>query len=157
LFYWLVVSLSKGSELELGFYPALPESNEQSASLIFDIEKQADRTIWHDKEKNFDIGLGKVTDGSRNPIQLKFDEIKDFLSDERHKDLIVVWFDKSVMWNDKPFITKRATEVTKQMKEVGFKRVVILGAAGSGVHYVADTQLKANAELNAAGQPPLSR
>jgi hypothetical protein len=49
---------------------------------------------------------------------------------------------ETVMWNEQDFINTRTAEVIKQMKEVGYKRVVILGAHSSGVHYVADTSLK---------------
>ena len=138
----LIVSYAYGDELKLGFYPAQSEGGLPSAVAIDNIEKSADRVIWYSKARDFDLGIGAVTDKSRSPIEFKFDQIKRFLADEKHKDLVVIYFDKSVMWNEKEFVRKRADEVTDQMLKVGYKRVVVLGAHSSGVHYVADTNIK---------------
>jgi hypothetical protein len=147
-------SFAFGEELKLGFYPAHAEGDAPTADLIWKLEKSADREVWHDKAKNFDLGLGEVTGGARSPIDFKFEQIVGFLTDERHKDLIVVYFDKTVMWNEKEFISARADEVTKQMLGVGYKRVIILGAHAFGVHYVADTMLESKtAEQAGSGQP----
>jgi hypothetical protein len=91
----LVTSSLSGEERALGFYSVISEDGRPTADAIFTIEAKADRTIWHDQDKNFDLGLGKVSDGARTPIDLKFPEIKSFLERERHKDLVVVWFDKT--------------------------------------------------------------
>lgn len=135
----LIASNVNGSELHLGFYPAVPKNGQITAQVIFEIESKADRTIHYDRERNFDLGLEKISGGIRHPIKLSFPEIKFFLERERHKGLIVVWFDKTVMWNEEDFIAKRATEIINRMKEIGYNRVVVLGAHSAGVHYVADT------------------
>ena len=138
----LITTPAFAAELQLGFYPVASENDGPTCDLLFEIEKKADRTIWYDKEENFDLGLGEVIDGARHSMDLKFDQIKSFLKKEKHKDLIVVWFDKTVMWNEKPFIEERAKKVTGLLQEAGYKRVVILGAHAFGAHYVADTSLK---------------
>jgi len=140
-----ILLLSSGlsaGELKLGFYSVFSEDDRAAADAISEIEAKADRTIRCDRERNFDLGLGKTVNGGRSPMALKFDEIESFLKDEPHKNLIVVRFDKSVMWNEWDFVSKRTEEVFQQMTAVGYKRVVILGAHGSGVHYLADSLLK---------------
>lgn len=127
--------------LEPGFYPAFDSQEKPGFDELSKLSDTADREIWMDREGKYDLFLGKITDGARHPIELEFSEISFFLQHERHKDLLVVWFDKSIMWNEKDFITKRAREVTGRLRELGYRRIVILGAAGSGMHYVADTGL----------------
>jgi hypothetical protein len=127
----------------LGFYSAFPDADSRPVGVIFELESKADRTMNCDLDGDFDLGLGKVTDGSRSPLNLKFPEIKDFLESERHKNMVVVWFHKILMSGGDEAVAKKAAEVTQQMQGVGYKQVVILGMAGAGVHYVADTNSKA--------------
>ncbi|MBL9160516.1 MAG: hypothetical protein JNJ70_23745 [Verrucomicrobiales bacterium] len=135
-----------GEELELGFYPAIPDDQSLSSDVIFEIERNADRTLRYNREKKFDLGLA--------PREFTFLEIKSFLEAERHKNLIVVWFDKTVMWNEQEFIRERTDEVVRQMRGVGYTRVVILGGHSAGVYYVADTNLTTKmGEQDGAGQP----
>ena len=138
----LTASSLYSGELPLGFYPALPEDGQLGSDQVHKIIEQADRVILYDNEKNFDLGLGKVVNGIRHPITLTFAEMQGFLEDERHKQLIVVNFDKTLMWNKDEFIQSRAREVIHQMRSVGYKRVVITGAHSVGVHYLADTNLE---------------
>ncbi len=138
----LVASQACADDLNLGFYPILADGDAATADAMWTLEKSADRVVGYDKARDFDLGLGVITGGTRSPIELKFDQIEQFLTDEKHKSLIVVYFDKTVMWDDNEFIRERADEVTKQMLKVGYKRVVILGAHSMGVHYVADSNLE---------------
>lgn len=138
---WFVPLAAFGDKLPLGFSPVAAPDARPSAATILKIEAKANRVVWQSKEKKFDLGLGKVADGARSPIHLSFDEIEEFLKQEKPKGLIVVWFDKATMWNEQDFVRTRADEVVKPMTDVGYKRVVILGAHGAGVHYVADTDL----------------
>lgn len=143
-----------GAERQLGHYSLLPGDGELDATPIFEIRDKADREIWCGIDGDFDLGLGKVTDGSRTPMYLTFDVIRNFLAQERHKGLVVLWFEKFTMSSEDSILAERVKLVTKQMQEVGFRRVVILGASSSGVHYVADTELETkNAEQAGTGQP----
>lgn len=143
-----IILLSSGlsaGELKLGFYSVFSEDDRSAMTAISEIEAKADRTIRCDREKNFDLGLGKIVNGARHRMELKFEEIESFLKNERHKNLIVVDLDKSVMWNQWDFVSQRVEEVLQQMTALGYKRVVILGAHGSGVYYLADSLLKTEA------------
>jgi len=117
---------------------------------LFGLEQKADRVMWYNKSREFDLNLGPIEDDARSPVYLKFSQIEWFLQWEKHKGMVVVWFDKSVMWNEKNFIAQRAGEVTGQMKKVGYARVIILGAHSNGIHYVADSKF-ADAEQRAGG------
>jgi len=138
---FLPLSLLNAADLPLGFYPVISDEGKPTAHVIFEIESKADRTISYDDEKNYDLGLEKITDGEKSQIRFKFEEIKDFLEREKHKDLIVVWFEKLVMANKDEPVSAQAKAVVTQMKAAGYKRVVILGASGFGVHYLADSGL----------------
>lgn len=132
--------------LKPGFYGAFAEGGEARAAAmrVFEAEQKADRVVRTDFARDFDLGLGKVEKGIRFPVRHKFDEIKEFLIEERHKNFVVVWFDKSIMWNEKDLVQQRLNEVVGQMKEVGYKRVVVLGAHSSGVHVLIDTGSDSN-------------
>ena len=142
LAFLLIEARAVGDEPKLGFYPALTEDGQPADNVISSIEAKADRVVWWDIKERFDLGLGGITDGVRSPIKLSYEEIREFLKDEKHKGLIVVRFDKSVMWNENEVILERAGKVVKQMTAVGYLRVVILGAHAVGVHYIADTDLE---------------
>lgn len=130
-----------GEELPLGYYSVMPEEGERGSAPIFAIRDRADREITYGNDKDYDLGLGKVTDGSRSPIYHTFGEIQRFLEQERHKEMVVVWFEKFMMSREDSVRSERVKEVINQMQQVGYKRVVILGMSASGVHYVADTEL----------------
>lgn len=141
LAFLLFTSHAFGDELKPGFYPAAVDGDTPTAEAIWDLEKEADRVVWHDEDKIYDIALEKVTDGTRSPTKLNSNQIKDFLAAEKHKVLIVVYFDKTVMRNEDEFVSARAREVTSLMLGIGYDRVVVLGAHSSGVHYIDDTNL----------------
>ena len=145
LAFLLFASSLHGQELELGFYYIFPDAGRRQAGVIFELEAKADRRMTCDDEGNFDLGLGTIADDLRTPIPFKFPQIRYFLEQERHKEMVVVSFEKLVMAGGDEAVAKKAAEVTQQMQGVGYKRVVILGMAGSGVHYIADTNLKAKA------------
>jgi hypothetical protein len=128
------------SELQFGFYPLEAEEKELSAHVIFELEKKADRSIRQDEDGNF--GLGKMSGGVLDHIGFRFAEIENFLKNEKHKELVVVWFDPSVMVRENEFVRNRTAEVIDQMKNFGYERVVVLGVGNAppkGIHYLADT------------------
>lgn len=140
----LVASHACGDELRLGFYD--PPADEA----LFKITAQADRKLYYDyydknNDKGWEFGLGleKITNGKSSSIMFTFDEIKNFLRTEKHKGLIVVRCDKSFTMDKDEVIRKRTDQMVKQMREVGYKRVVVLGSHALGTYYLADTDLKA--------------
>ncbi|MDP6044891.1 MAG: hypothetical protein QGG25_04720 [Phycisphaerae bacterium] len=120
-----------------GFYAVGKPEMDQ----VFELEKKADRVILCNDSREFDIGLGPKKDEVVRPIYLKFDQIEQYLKREKHKDIVVVWFDKSVMQHKNDLVSQRAAEVTGLLKKVGYRRVIILGAHSQGVHYLSDSKL----------------
>ncbi len=149
LIHLILLCLCAGSALglELGFYPGFqPDGKSGGDKQVFALEKQANRVLWQEK----------VKDGTRTPEEHKISGIQDLLRREKSKECVLVWFDKSIMWSEKEFVQTRAVEVTRQMRQIGYKRVIILGAHGSGVHYVADTALQTRSRKQVAdGKNPL--
>jgi hypothetical protein len=132
-----IISSLNGEQLELGHYPAHTGDGKPNSEAVEQIVSTASKTIWYGDNQNYHIKLGREPNGS-------FQIIRPILEGEPNKDFIVVYFNKSVLANGDEFTAKNAEEVTKQMKEVGYKRVVILGASTFGVHYIADTNKKQN-------------
>lgn len=141
---FLIIPQLHGDDLRLGYYSVMPEKGELGLAPIFALRDRADREIIYGNDKDYDLGLGKVTDGSRSPIYHSFGEIQRFLEQERHKEMVVVWFEKFLMTREESVRSERVKEVINQMQQVGYKRVVILGMSSTGVHYVADTELNKN-------------
>lgn len=134
--------------LEPGFYSVFPEDGKPTADRVFKLQASADRVLRYDGGGRFDLGLGGVVKGDDvfpvwrdSPIMLKFDQIGYFLQTEKHKNLVVVEFGKSVMWDDKPVIRQEVEKVTGWMRQAGYRRIVILGMHSSGTHCLADTSL----------------
>lgn len=127
----LLTSICHG--IEPGFYGAFES---KSADGVFALTKSADRVISFRTDLQCDLGLGMVRDGIRHPILLKRDEVEDFLKQEKHKGLLVVWFEKSIMWNDKKAEQIAATKTFAL--SLGYDRVLLLGAHGSGVYVIDD-------------------
>jgi hypothetical protein len=128
----LLASLCHG--IEPGFYGA----SEHTSALdgVFAAVKAADRVIRFGADLQCDLGLGTVRDGIRHPILLKRDEVADFLKKEKHKGLLVVWCEKTVMWNDKK--AEQTAAIKTFALSLGYDRVLLLGAHGSGVHVIED-------------------
>lgn len=137
------------SQIALGFYGIGKVFHE-----IFELEARADRVIWVNKEMKFDVNIGgveKAKDGdivTRSPILFDFEKIEYFLKKERHKDLLFIWFDKTIMWNKDEIIADFVSKVETMIRPVGYKRVIILGAHGNGVYFLFDTALTSVNEEN---------
>ena len=138
--------------LELRFYG--PGDEEERILALMEFVVTADWMLNYDRAREFkpmgswygklrESGhFGRGTGGGSARIKLGFEEIEAFLSTERQKNLVVVWFEKRVMHSGKDFVAQSAREVTDLLTRVGYARVIIFGAHSLGVYYVADTQLE---------------
>ncbi|RYD30160.1 MAG: hypothetical protein EOP86_20445 [Verrucomicrobiaceae bacterium] len=134
--------------LEPGFYSTFSTDGKPTTDRVHKLQASADRVLSYDDGERFDLGLGGVVKGDgafpvmrETPITFKFDQIGYFLQNERHKNLVVVEFGKSVMRNDEPVIRREVEKVTGWMRQAGYRRIVILGMHSSGTHCLADTSL----------------
>ena len=136
----LLIFTTIAQAVEVGWY----QSGSKEFSEVFELEKRADRVLYLNKHMKFDLGIGRIEKsneehlGSRKPIKFDFTEIEDFLLEEKHKDLLVIWFDKTIMWNEKEVIADFISKVETLTLSTGYKRIIILGAHGAGVHFVSD-------------------
>ena len=141
---FLIASIQNASALDLGFYPD-NESTRPGCQELLDLESRADRVIGCGKDLKLDIGVGPLVDTgldgefrkARRPILFEFAEVESFLKNERHKDLLVFRFDKSIMWNEREEIESYVTRIIDLAKRLKYKRVMVLGSHAFGMHYLA--------------------
>lgn len=97
----------------------------------FELEARADFVIgFCPRDNRFDIGVGRVDDEGRHPERFAYAQLEHFFQSQKHRDLIVVIFNKNTCTNDE--IQSRVVELNRFFFQVGFKRVVIQQGYGSG-------------------------
>ncbi|MEI7956143.1 MAG: hypothetical protein WCJ66_13330 [Verrucomicrobiota bacterium] len=127
----------RANGLELRYYTA----DEDGCREVFKIISRADRKLECDGGMKFTIGIGRVIGNSSQLIKFDFDEIMPFLIKEKHKDMLVVWLGLGIMANDDTTVRESVRKLSEMMNSLGYKRVIIIGAGGGGVHYLADTAI----------------
>jgi hypothetical protein len=120
-------------EISPGFY-----SGKSDIQRVFDAEHKADRVVWFRANLQCDLGLGELRNGARTPLYLSRDKVEHFLKTERHRDFLVVWCDKTIMWSASK--DKLTSEVKSFVSRLGYRRVLMLGAHSMGVHVLSDTE-----------------
>lgn len=108
---------------------------------LSELEVLADRILVCDKDKKFKIGIVAVGGGYPHLRLFEFCEIEPFLQDEKHKDLILIKLDLSVMEMEKRESRKLMDQVIDQVEKVGYKRIIVFGSGGSRPYYYYDSQL----------------
>lgn len=137
----------------LGIEPGFYGISDQAAREAFEAQQKADRVLWFGAELKCDLGLGRVQDGLRTPIYLARAEVEDFLKKEKHRALLVVWCDKTIMGSDRK--DRLIADVRAFTSQLGFSRVLLLGSHSSGVHVIADLETsKAKPSGAASGSQP---
>ena len=123
------VDLSLGA----GFYT----ENTPEYDKVFKIEKLADRVILFNNSSQFAIGSGRKKDQGQ-PVDLKGDQLTEYLKSEKKKALAVVWLDKSVMESTDDVVQVRSGEAMSLLKKIGYRRGIVLGADPQGIHCLYD-------------------
>lgn len=116
-----------------GFYA----KNTPEYDKVFEIEKLADRVMLYNNSSQFDIGPGRKKDQGQ-PVYLKADQLTEYLKPEKKKALAVVWLDKSIMESTDDVVQVRSGEVMLLLKEIGYRRGIVLGADPQGIHCLSD-------------------
>jgi hypothetical protein len=106
---------------------------------IFTTANHADRTIHCASIDAIDIGVGRMSGNAMSPIYFKRDEIHEFLKRETHKDLLVVWFWKSIMWKGPTNVQEVLSRIKGFVSDLEYKRVLVLGAHALGLFVVYDS------------------
>ena len=104
---------------------------------VFEIEKLADRVILYNNSSQFYIGPGRKKDQGQ-PVYLKADQLTEYLKPEKKKALAVVWLDKSIMESTDDVVQVRSGEAMLLLKEIGYRRGIVLGADPQGIHCLSD-------------------
>lgn len=136
--------------IEPGFYSIVDDR--AKADEVFQVSAKADRELTFGSDLRCDLGLGTVREGVRTPIFLSRDEVESFLRGEKHKEILVVWCDKTIMWSDKK--ETLIAEVRKFVTRLGYQRILLLGAHASGVHVIADISKAKGEPESATNRPP---
>ncbi len=140
----LNLSLSLAQAIDIGWH----SGESKTSTEIFELEQSADRVLNLNQRMEFDLGIHRIAQSGTGSTRIKrhrtfeFSEIEDFLKSERHKNLLIIWFDKTIMWNEKEIIADFVQKVRAMTDPIGYKRIIIPGAHSSGVHFVFDTAIK---------------
>jgi len=101
---------------------------------------QADKTINCMGTDEIDVGIGEVNQNGRTPIYFKRTQVHEFLKEQKDKNLLVIWFLKSIMVKESPERNEILDKFKTFVGDMGYKRVLIVGAAASGIYVVYDTE-----------------
>lgn len=121
--------MTESYALDRGFYPR--GSNPSKFKEL----KECDRVLNVRELDEIDIGLH--TDIG-NPIFFKRVEILDFLKNERHKNLLVVRFEKYLTFRSSKGNNPELENFKLFLRETGYSRVVILGSHSVGFSVIDD-------------------
>lgn len=148
-----VCSSSTAWSFEPGWYAS--EKND----MIFKTIAKADRSLEFTGENEIDIGIGETCilsrynpTAGRNQITFKVNEIESFLKHEKHKELLVLWFDKNIT-NDKVKKSKTFFTIKPFLDRLGFHRILVLGSHGAGVFVIRDLHYPIVASKHSLQQP----
>lgn len=150
--FWL--TFGRSYAFDEGFYPFATSQSKQTKPAqkapyvaplapafkqIQETAASADRVLYCRSIDEIDIGIGSIDHRSnlRHPIFFKRAEIENFLKQEKNKELLTVWFEKTMRFSD-----RNKLELKPFLNRLGYKRVLILGFHSSGVFVISDTLSK---------------
>lgn len=135
--------------LEPRFYSALSDPSTE-INAVFNNAATADRTISCNGLDEIDVGIGEERKAGPRFVTSRFQkyfrrsEVHHFLKSEKHKDLLVIWFEKPIMWQGADKVQSILLEFKNFVSDLGYKRVLILGCHAEGVFVVYDSSEKPN-------------
>ncbi len=124
---------SQGAPLEAGYIDS------RHMEEIDRLERTADRRIDCDGLDLIDIGLSKVRDDFvRDPLYLRRQQVRFFLHNETHKELLIVHINRpvglpSVQSGFQPF-----NDLSMFFDEFGYKRILYLSPCCEGTFVIRD-------------------
>jgi len=134
-----LLSTDRCCAFEPRFYAHSPSSDPLRLK-IFSVLGQADKTINCMGTDEIDVGIGEVNQNGRTPIYFKRTQVHEFLKEQKDKNLLVIWFLKSIMVKESPERNEILDKFKTFVGDMGYKRVLIVGAAASGIYVVYDTE-----------------
>jgi hypothetical protein len=110
------------------------------ANEILKLSGNADLVIDYTYEGKFNIRHGKIEENVRQPIRSELEDYELFFDKQRHKDLIVVWFD-ILPQHDGETLKDSIEKLNKYFFKRGYKRIMLLLPSGDGVRLCSDKQI----------------
>ena len=111
--------------------------HDEETKKIFELENQAAISInYSPYDKKLDINIGELDGNARTPITFSLAELKYFFESQKHKELIVVWFDKFAPEDIN--VSAHIEELNNYFFAKSYKRVLLLQGLGSGVGLYTD-------------------
>jgi hypothetical protein len=136
--------------LEPRFYSALSDPRTE-ISAVFNTAATADRTLRCIGLDEIEVGKGKEPKAADPHFATSYfqkgfprSKVHHFLKSEKHKDLLVIWFEKTIMWQGADKVRSILLEFKNFVSDLGYKRVLILGCHAEGVFVVYDSSEKSN-------------
>jgi hypothetical protein len=133
--FWSGVCFYSIFGLDFGYYSS--STNGYARAYLLHLENKADLCITVNRDYLFsvDLELGNPPNTSSPHVALNLEGLKSFL-EARKKDLLVIKLHPLVMADG------RKDEFVDYLKgpllQIGYKRVVFLGASSMGIHYLSD-------------------
>ncbi|MBI5172374.1 MAG: hypothetical protein HY986_05765 [Candidatus Melainabacteria bacterium] len=126
---------------EARFYPSFPNRDPLHAEVFAALAK-ASVTIECLGADEIDVSIGEYCKegGSYKPIYFTKNQIYLFLKKQKDKRLLAVWFLKPIMNLSNVKIQEILKDYKAFLADLGYERVLILGAAASGVYVVYDSE-----------------
>jgi hypothetical protein len=128
----LSLTVIRGEAFEPRFYSTY--WNDPLEPEVFKTARQADRVLWCNNVDSIEVNYGETS-----PIYFTRDQVRYFLKHKQHRELLVIWFGKPIMWTGKQNVQKVLGEYKRFVADFGYKRVLILGAHFAGVYVVYDS------------------
>lgn len=124
----LCICAAPGLSMDSGFYEGdkLPK--------VLQEWELADRTIRCRGKDQIDLGITSEPTGE--PLYFSRKQIAHFLKSEKHRNLLVVLFEKPILASHQEALI--AKELQSVLDESGYKRVLILGAHTFGLFVIED-------------------
>lgn len=120
---------------------------------------KADFEVFLQTSNSFCLGLSRVAISEGNsplrfPILLNRSAVCEFLRKEAHKDLLVIRLSKFMIGPGKT--EKELAELQPFFESIGYRRIIVLGSASSGVFVLADRKF-GSGDLNGSANREVSR
>lgn len=126
---------------EARFYPVFPK-RDPLHNKVFSTLSKASLTIKCIGENEIDVYIGNYhkESNSYEPIYFTQNQVYLFLKKQKDKRLLAVWFLKPIMNMNQEKIQQILNSYKAFLADFGYERVLILGAAASGVYVVYDSK-----------------
>lgn len=121
--------------LEPGFYSAFDDEGEKAYE-VWNEEKRADHRIAYLIDGTVDIGIGEIREGVHYTKSFLLNELEHYFEHQKHKGFVSVTFHKAAPSHKS--LDDAIVELEEFFFSRGYRRILFLGARGSGVQVYKD-------------------